>query len=148
MKKLSEETKRKMSEAKKGKKVRPNKNYKKTCESMLKQDGFNRAYKNFWVTRDGKVRRTREWEGEIYYTDLKPSIKPSGYYQVADPSIKGSVDVQVLVALTYIGERPEGKVVDHKNRNRLDNRVENLRYVTREENIKNSDWYDSLKEDK
>lgn len=37
----------------------------------------------------------------------------------------------------FVGEIPEGMIIDHINRNRLDNRLENLRIVDRPMNIKN-----------
>lgn len=42
--------------------------------------------------------------------------------------------VHVLVALTFLGPRPNGLVVAHRNGDRGDNRVENLAYVTAKEN--------------
>lgn len=38
--------------------------------------------------------------------------------------------IHILVALTFIGPRPKGKFVHHKNRNPKDNRLENLEYVS------------------
>lgn len=46
-----------------------------------------------------------------------------------------------LVAKCFIGERPDGLVVDHVDRNSLNNNVINLRYVTQKENCKNTDKY-------
>lgn len=37
----------------------------------------------------------------------------------------------------------DGKMIDHINRNPLDNRKNNLRFVDRSTNIKNSDYYDN-----
>lgn len=45
--------------------------------------------------------------------------------------------VHQLVAKAFIGECPEGKQVDHIDRNRLNNDVSNLRYVTPSENSRN-----------
>jgi hypothetical protein len=48
-----------------------------------------------------------------------------------------------LVAYQFIGERPEGMVIDHIDRNSLNNHVSNLRYITPKENTHNSDRYRS-----
>ena len=42
----------------------------------------------------------------------------------------------MLMALTWIGPRPEGYEVDHLNGNILDWSADNLEYVTPKENIK------------
>jgi hypothetical protein len=45
--------------------------------------------------------------------------------------------VHRLVAEAFIGPRPIDKTVDHINRVRDDNRIENLRYATASEQNKN-----------
>lgn len=67
-------------------------------------------------------------------------LKPAG--QRKDPHLRvvlghgapGSC-VHTLVALTFLGPRPEGQEVRHLDGNPLNNRVENLAYGTRTENI-------------
>ena len=67
-------------------------------------------------------------------------LKPSG--QKADPHLRvvlghgapGST-VHSLVALTFIGPCPSGQEVRHLDGNPLNNRVDNLAYGTRGENI-------------
>ena len=46
------------------------------------------------------------------------------------------VPVHQLVAFAFIGERPEGYVIDHVDANKLNNLPENLEYVTQQENIR------------
>ena len=47
-----------------------------------------------------------------------------------------SIRVHVLIAYAFLGPRPDGLVIDHKNGNKLDNRACNLEYVSVSENMK------------
>lgn len=49
--------------------------------------------------------------------------------------------VHQLVLLAFVGERPAHLVTDHINRVKSDNRLVNLRYVSRSENARNSERY-------
>lgn len=63
----------------------------------------------------------------------------SGYY-VTFCRIKGKpkrVMIHRVVAECWLGDCPDGYEVDHINRNSRDNRYQNLRYVTRSEQMKN-----------
>ncbi len=46
--------------------------------------------------------------------------------------------VHSLVAMSYIGHRPKGLVINHKDANKKNNRPENLEYITQAENIKHA----------
>lgn len=71
---------------------------------------------------------------------LKPGTKSSGHVSVAIG--KGnSRDVHRLVLEAFVGPCPDGCEVLHLNHNPADNRLENLRYGTRGENLK-MDWDD------
>ena len=78
-------------------------------------------------------------ERNDYYETVIPSQPAGGYLQVYIPVKNALRTVHRIVAETFI-EKPKGygKVeVDHINRNRQDNRVENLRWVTHKENQAN-----------
>lgn len=70
---------------------------------------------------------------------LKPRQYGKGYLSVNIN--KKNKPIHHLVALIFIGERPEGLQIDHIDRNKLNNRADNLRYVTANENQQNRDSY-------
>lgn len=54
--------------------------------------------------------------------------------------------VHILVAMAFIGDRPEGMEIDHIDRNKLNNNIANLRYVSKSENCYNRRTSDGVKE--
>ena len=94
------------------------------------------------ITSDGRVFRRypvnkkRPEKGFTDFREVKPGLNGWGYLQVSVGSCK-TVSVHRLVARAFI-PNPENKpCVDHINGNRLDNRIENLRWVSHKENCNN-----------
>jgi hypothetical protein len=88
-------------------------------------------YNNYYVTNDGK----------IYSTKSKRFIKlrtdSAGYKMIAlyDGIRKADLLVHRIVAIQFI-ENPENKpVVNHINKNKSDNNVDNLEWATHSENM-------------
>lgn len=67
---------------------------------------------------------------------LYPNVDGYPMAGLYDPTRRRSRGVRVhqLVAETFLGPRPDGKVINHKNGQKDDNRPENLEYVTGREN--------------
>lgn len=77
---------------------------------------------------------------------LKPSDAGKLYYTV-NLYKNGKLQKQfihTLVATHFLGKRPIGLDIDHKDRNRLNNNVNNLRYINRSENCKNKYVYGKI----
>lgn len=78
-------------------------------------------------------------------------INSAGYYNVCFGR-RGYKDVHRAVAESFLGPPPSSRhQVNHKNSNRLDNRVENLEWVTPKDNIAHAiksggfnNWYKEL----
>lgn len=89
--------------------------------------GYESKYK---ITNDGRI--YSEYLGDF----LKPFYSKGGYVRVklnyGDRSKKFMM--HRLVAMAFIPNPNNLPVVDHINRNRADNRVENLQWVTTQEN--------------
>lgn len=86
----------------------------------------------YQVSNYGRI-RSLKW-GRI--TMLKLSMTAPGYYRIS-LSVLGKVRYQYvhrLVVETFIGHHPYKNVINHIDGNKLNNRVENLEWVTQSEN--------------
>lgn len=86
----------------------------------------------------------RKYEGiDWSMTPLKmsTSIKSSGYKHLGIVNINGEYSypmIHRLIALAFIPNPNNLKYVNHKNGNKLDNRIENLEWVTSGQNIRHA----------
>lgn len=67
---------------------------------------------------------------------LKPSINPYGYYQVSlsKGGVHRSARVHSLVALAFLGPRPDGQQINHIDGCKTNNAPANLEYATPRQN--------------
>lgn len=84
----------------------------------------------------GNIRQLKDGK----YVEVKKWLHPDNYYDITQPKEFG-IDrpyVARLVAMTFCeNDDPKNKkIVDHLNNDHLDNRPENLEWVTQEENLR------------
>lgn len=96
------------------------------------------GFDGYYVTSDGKVWSTRgrgahakPYQGGRW---LKGYTRKDGYVLVNLAPRRVFREVHTLVALAFLGPRPEGQQVRHLNGEPGDNRLTNLKYGTVSEN--------------
>ena len=91
------------------------------------------GYENYLIFEDGKVINTDTG------IERKPSLRKYGYYCIVlcKNNKQKHFSIHRLIALAFIPNPDNKPCVDHINRDRKDNRIENLRWVTKSENSRN-----------
>ena len=104
------------------------------------EEEFKICFESYEVSNFGNVRR-KLLNGE--YKTLKCSIQNRGYRYFQTNRDKKRINYLIhhLVAKLFIGDRPDNLVIDHIDRNPLNNNVSNLRYITQKQNCHNTDKY-------
>ncbi len=95
-------------------------------------DGFNKLYR---VTTLGNVYSVKSKKQLIQR--IRNGYKTVYLYNGTTKQSK-TIAVSRLVALTFIENPQNKKIVNHKNGDKFDNRIENLEWSTQQENIKHA----------
>ena len=109
----------------------------RVCAHGYDEQGEIRS--TLYCTRDGVfMQRTRDG-----WVELKPNTNPANLRSKLSKGSRypqmthyNAINCHLLVCTAFHGERPEGYECDHVNGNNLDWSADNLRWVTREENIR------------
>jgi hypothetical protein len=104
------------------------------------------GYEGFYqVSNFGNVKSLSRlmWNGLAFFKSkekiLKPNLTTSGYYsvQLLKDKVKKPFSIHRLVAKTFL-EEIQGFEVNHKDRNKLNNNIDNLEFTSHSDNIKHT----------
>jgi len=89
------------------------------------------------VSNLGRVRREVRGSGTQVGRMIVPAPNSDGYLRAefAMGAVSNCHYIHHLVACAFLGERPLGSEVNHKDRRKANNRSSNLEYLTHGENI-------------
>ena len=93
-----------------------------------------RGHKDYEVSDMGSVRNVRTGKILKPYNDQRGYLRVDLYAKCHNKACRVRAKVHRLVALAFCGPRRGRPVVNHKNRDRHDNRACNLEWVTYAEN--------------
>ena len=108
----------------------------KEISKLFVMEDWKNCIENYEVSNFGNIRRKMN-NGE--YKIIGGSIQNRGYkyFQLIRDGKRINYLIHQLVAKFFIGDRPNGLVIDHIDRNKLNNNVNNLRYITQQDNSRN-----------
>jgi hypothetical protein len=97
---------------------------------------YRLSFDNYYISDLGNIKN-----GEKV---LRCSILPNGYkyIQIKRNGKRINKYIHHLVCKAFIGDRPNGEVIDHIDRNKLNNNKDNLRYCSYSDNCRNTDRYE------
>lgn len=109
--------------------------HKPDHEEWRRVNGFRRIF----VSNRGRVKRIEfisESNGRFFPEHIYPTYNNKGYRKVifSEDKVRYTKSVHTLVAEAFLGPRPHGKLVDHKDEDKCNNRSDNLQYLTPREN--------------
>ncbi|CAL6050167.1 HNH_endonuclease [Hexamita inflata] len=110
---------------------------KDQVKNVVEQGRFIIGFPDYVVTSMGRIICVSQ------QTELKLRVSNCGYFMINLKNELGwsSFAVHSLVANAFLGLKPTGFQVDHIDRNRQNNCLENLRYVSASDNQKNRTIY-------
>lgn len=102
--------------------------------------GWIPGFECYMASNWGRIRRQVSGKGAVVGRMLKQQLRGNGYYYVNlyVSGVKTQCSVHSLVALAFIGLRPKGLCVNHKDGTRTNNRADNLEYCTHRENLQHA----------
>lgn len=100
------------------------------------------GYEKYIISDSGKVRTTRRvskygrlFQAKVLRQDSKNGYKAIGLY---NDNGRKSKYIHRLVLSTFVGQCPKGNECNHKDGDKLNNKLNNLEWCTKSDNIKHA----------
>lgn len=104
----------------------------------MSEEIYKNCINDYEISNFGNCRRLLK-NGSYIIVNGSINNKGYRYFQIKRSNKRYNHLFHHLVATQFISIRPDGLVIDHIDRNRTNNHVSNLRYITHLENCRNSD---------
>lgn len=92
---------------------------------------FETKYPNCFINKQGKIKKVYKSIEKIYTGFID---KRTGYLQVSMGKTLGKKNIHRLLGETFLPNPNNLKDIDHKDRNKLNNSLDNLRWFSRTDN--------------
>ena len=100
----------------------------------MDNEWYETKYKGYWITKNGDFKKVYKTKEVIFNGTIS---KSSGYVMVSLGKKIGKRTLHSLMGDTFLPNPNELRNIDHINRNKLDNRLENLRWFSQQDNMLN-----------
>lgn len=97
-------------------------------------------YSRYVASNTGLI-KTFDWKGSGKEKILSPALDQSGYFRTMlkrDDGKTHTVKIHRIIAQTFIPNTENKAEVNHKNGNKTDNNINNLEWVTHQENVQHA----------
>jgi len=96
---------------------------------------FNLNGYDMKIFRDGRIHGYNKTKKK--WVERKCHLNCKGYLKIKNwvNNVGYNHFVHNIITLCYLGKKPDGFQTDHINNNKLDNRLENLQYISRQDNL-------------
>ena len=92
-------------------------------------------YPNYFVNKNGEVKKKLKTSEKM----CNPVLGKHGYFTVSIGKSPGKVNIHRLMGETFLPNPTNLRNIDHIDRNKLNNKLENLRWFSQKDNMLNRD---------